>query len=316
MSELQLVVRETIEETPLVRAIVLDGADGAPLPPFAPGSHIRVTLPQGGDRPYSLVDLPACRAPTTYVLGVRFEPEGAGGSRYMHSLKPGDRVAASRPVDNFPLHEDARPALLFAGGIGITPILSMACALAASSRPYRLHYAGRGRGHLAFTGPLSGICGDALSLHYDDEPATRLNIAAALSRAPADPVIYVCGPAGMIDAVKAAAAEAGFAPERVRFELFTPAPGGTDEAFEVEVRSSGLVIAVAPGQSILDALEAAGVDAVHDCRRGDCGVCQCGVLEGIPDHRDVVLSDAERASNRVMQICVSRARSPRLVLDL
>lgn len=316
MSELQLVVRETIDEAPLVKAIVLDSADGAPLPAFAPGSHVRVMLPQGGDRPYSLVDLPAYRAPATYVLGARLELDGSGGSRYMHSLKAGDRIATSRPIDNFPLHEGTHSALLFAGGIGITPILSMACALAASSRPFRLHYAGRSRGHLAFTGPLSEICGEALSIHYDDEPDTRLDIEAALSHAPTDAEIYVCGPAGMIDAVKATAAAKGFAPERVRFELFTPAPTGADAAFEVEVRSSGLVVAVPPGQSIIDALEMAGVEVVYDCRRGDCGICQCGVLEGIPDHRDVVLSDAERASNRVMQICVSRARSPRLVLDL
>jgi len=318
MSELTLIVREAIAETPLVKAIVLDSADGAPLPAFEAGAHVRVKLPEGGDRPYSLVDHPDHRGSATWVLGVRLEDPSAGGSRHMHGLAPGDRVSVSPPRNDFPLHDDARPALLIAGGIGITPILSMAAALARAGRDFRLHYAGRARGQLAFLEPLQAICGERLACHYDDDPQTRLNVVSILSDAPPDAVVYVCGPQGMIEAVKAAAAGLGIPPDRVRSELFTKAPaaGADDAPFEVELKSSGQVVTVAPGQSIIDALEAAGVDVLYDCRRGDCGICQCDVIEGVPDHRDVILSDAEKASGKVMQICVSRAKSSRLVLDL
>lgn len=318
MAELSLIVEDAIAETPLVKAIVLRRADGAPLPALEPGAHVRVALPEGGDRPYSLVDHPDHRDGKTWVLGVRLEDPSAGGSSYMHGLAPGDRVRTSAPLNNFPLHQDARPALLIAGGIGITPILSMAAALAREGRDFRLHYAGRARGQLAFLAPLQAICGERLACHYDDEPDTRLDIAAALRAAPEGAVVYVCGPEGMIEAVKAAAAGLGIAPDRVRSELFTKAPaaGADDAPFEVELKSTGQVVTVAPGQSIIDALEAAGVDVLYDCRRGDCGICQCDVIEGVPDHRDVILSDAEKASGKVMQICVSRAKSSRLVLDL
>lgn len=317
MADLHFEVRIAIEETALVRAIVLARVDGEPVPPYAPGAHLRVALPEGGDRPYSIVDHPDFADGSTLVLGVRLEDPSAGGSRYMHALRPGDRVATSLPVSNFPLHEDARPALLLAGGIGITPIFSMAVRLVRERRPFALHYAGRTRGSLAFLEPLRRLCGSALAEHYDDDE-TRLDCAGVLASAPEDAVVYVCGPAGMIDAVKRAAAARGIPPERVRSELFTAAPAlaSGDASFEVELASSGRVVTVEPGQSIVDALEAAGVDVLYDCRRGDCGICRVDVLSGVPDHRDVILTDEERAGNKVMQICVSRARSGRLVLDL
>lgn len=308
--EITLKVVAAKAETEVVRSLVLEAADGAALPAFEPGAHVRVALPGGGSRPYSLVDHPEWRGGRRYVLGVRLEEPSAGGSTYMHGLQPGDAVSIGAPVNQFPLEAGAAPVLLLAGGVGITPIFSMAARLAAEGREFALHYFGRSEGALAFLPELQEICGGALHVHYDDDPATRADFAELIAGAPgAD--IYVCGPGGMIDAVKAAGGP------RVRFEVFAADPSAVgDTAFEVQVGEGGEIVSVAPGQSIIAALEDAGVDLIYDCQRGDCGICQTEVLEGVPDHRDVVLSDEEKASNKVMQICVSRARTPRLVLDL
>lgn len=307
-------VVSSVAATPAIRHLVLAPLDGVP-PAWAAGAHVRVALPDGGDRPYSLMALPGVD-PAHWSLGVLLEEKSTGGSRYMHTLRPGDEVALSEPVNHFALEPDDAPALLFAGGIGITPILAMAAELKARGVPFALHYAGRAPGLLAFLEPLRTICGDALAVHYDGD-ASRLDIDAALAAADPAAHVYVCGPAGMTEAVKAAARARGIPPERIHFELFAAAaPAGADVAFEVEIASTGRVVRVEADQSIVAALEAAGLDPLHDCLRGDCGICQCGVLDGVPDHRDVILTDAERASNKVMQICVSRAKTPRLVLDL
>jgi len=311
---LKLKVKSCTAETPLVRSLVFD-VEGGAMPQWQAGAHVRVALPDGGDRPYSLMALPGL-PDGALALGVLREQASTGGSQFMHALKTGDVVKATAPVNNFHLHAEASPALLFAGGIGVTPILSMAAELKARGNPYRLHYAGRARGMLAFVPQLQEICADSLSLHHDDD-ASRLDIAAALGATPAGCHVYVCGPAGMIEAVKAAALARGMAADRIHYELFkAEQPGAPDKPFEVELKSSGQVVTVAAGQSIIQALEAAGLDVLYDCQRGDCGICQCGVISGIPDHRDVILSDDEKASNTVMQICVSRAKSERLVLDL
>jgi len=311
---LRLRVQSVTAETPVIRGLVL-ALEGGALPGWEAGAHIRISLPGGGDRPYSLMALPdlpeGCCA-----LGVLREHESTGGSSFMHALRIGDVVQASAPVNNFGLHAGSVPAILLAGGIGITPILSMAAALQARRTPYRLHYAGRAPESLAFLPQLRAICPNALSVHHDCDES-RLDIAAALDGAPGDAHVYVCGPAGMIEAVKKAAVDRGVPAGRIHYELFKAETGAAaDSAFEVELRSTGQVIAVAANQTIIDALEQAGVDVLCDCRRGDCGICQCGVISGTPDHRDVILSDEEKASNKVMQICVSRAKSERLVLDL
>lgn len=311
---LKLKVRSYVAETPFIRSLVFGVEDGV-VPPWQAGAHLRVALPNGGDRPYSLMALPALPE-DALALGVLREEASTGGSQFMHALKVGDVVKASAPVNNFHLHEGTAPALLFAGGIGITPVLSMAAELAARGNSYRLHYAGRTQGLLAFLPQLQEICADALSVHYDSDES-RLDIAAALGDAAASTHVYVCGPSGMINAVKTGALAAGVSVDRVHYELFkSEQPSSPDRPFEVKIRSTGQVVAVAAGQTIIQALEAAGLDVLYDCQRGDCGICQCGVIEGIPDHRDVILSDDEKASNKVMQICVSRAQSERLVLDL
>ncbi|WP_342722749.1 PDR/VanB family oxidoreductase [Bradyrhizobium sp. B097] len=311
---LKLKVQSIVAQTPVIRSVVF-GVEGGAVPAWQAGAHIRVLLPGGEDRPYSLMALPDLPEGAV-ALGVLREETSTGGSQFMHALQVGDVVSATAPVNNFSLHEGAAPALLFAGGIGVTPILSMAAVLKAQGTWFRLHYAGRTPGLLAFLPQLQAICSEGLAVHYDSD-VSRLDIAAALGDAPADAHVYVCGPAGMIDAVKATALARGIPADRIHFELFKAEPASSpNQPFEVELKSTGQVITVATDQSIIGALEAAGLDVLYDCRRGDCGICQCGVIAGVPDHRDVILSDDEKASNKVMQICVSRAKSDRLVLDL
>lgn len=311
---LRLKVQSVAAETPFIRSLVF-GVESGAVPEWQAGAHIRVSLPSGGDRPYSLMALPGLTE-GALALGVLREELSTGGSRFMHALKIGDVVKATAPVNNFRLHEGASPALLFAGGIGVTPILSMAAELQARGTPYRLHYAGRAQGLLAFLPQLHAICAKGLSVHYESNDS-RLDIAAALKDAPAGSHVYVCGPAGMIDSVKAGALAKGIPIDCIHFELFKAEPPNfPNKPFEVELKSTGQVIKVATDQTIIQALEAAGLDVLYDCRRGDCGICQCGVIAGVPDHRDVILSDDEKASNKIMQICVSRAKSERLVLDL
>ncbi|MFP4274893.1 MAG: PDR/VanB family oxidoreductase, partial [Paracoccaceae bacterium] len=245
----------------------------------------------------------------------------AGGSKAMHALAVGDTVCASAPKCDFPVTPDA-PAVLLAGGIGITPMISMAASLAAAGTPVELHYAGRSRGVMAYADRLAETLGAALSLHCDDEADTALNLGALLG-ALGDRHLYICGPRGLIDAARAGAEAAGIPAGRVHVELFDNVSSGAsapaaqgDQPFEVEVASTGEVFTIPPGRSIIEVLEEGGMDLIYDCQRGDCGICQTEVLEGVPDHRDVVLSEAERAEGKLMQICVSRAKSPRLKLDL
>lgn len=279
------------------------------------GSHVRVELVGGGSRAYSLLRLPDL-AEGHLALGVLLEQASTGGSKFMHALNVGDKMTITPPSNNFPLEDRSGHTILIAGGIGITPILSMAADLAKAGRPFEAHYAGRTEGSLAFVAEMQAICGDRLHLHYDDQPSA-LNIDTVLADSPADAHIYVCGPRGMIDAVKNRAAAVGWAADRVHFELFTTDAAATENIpFDVEINSTGQIVHVPADKSIIAALEEAGLDLIYDCQRGDCGICQTDVIEGIPDHRDVILTDAEKQSNKLMQICVSRSKTPKLVLDL
>lgn len=318
MSDLTLRVATVREVAERVREIVLCAADAAALPPFTAGAHIEIHLPDGTTRPYSLVDLEGkASQPDCYVLGVLLEPESTGGSRYMHGLKPGDSVRASAPKNSFALVESQAPALLVAGGIGITPIASMATALKAEGRPYRLIYAGRSARAMGFADVLARHHDAALTVHCDDATGCALPLAPLLQSAEPGAHLYICGPRAMIEAAREIAAASGFAAEAVHFELFEKAvPQAGDQPFEVEIASTGQVFTVPAEKTIIEALEAEGIDLIYDCQRGDCGICQTALLEGEADHRDVVLTDAERAANTLIHICVSRARSARLKLDL
>jgi len=324
MSELELTVSEIRAETPLIRTLYLQAADGSALPAFTPGAHLKVSIPGLAEaRCYSLVSFEPTGgfdAPSAYRLGIRLEEESQGGSRHMHTLAVGDRVTVSAPKNDFPLHAAEAgegEVVLLAGGIGITPIAAMACGLQAAGRSYQLHYSGRSRGQLAFLDELASLAGPALKVHADDEADTRLDIGALLDGLKTTQHLYVCGPKGMIDALIEGAKQRGWPADRVHFELFAAAaPLEGDQPFEVELRQSGVTLTVPADKTILDVMEEQGCDPMYDCKRGECGVCTATVLEGVPDHRDYFLSDAERAEGKLIQICISRSKTPRLVLDL
>jgi vanillate O-demethylase ferredoxin subunit len=321
MPSIILAVREIRQESPQIRSFRLVRADGGALDAYTPGAHLKVRVPGLKDpRCYSLVNTGTddFATPAEYRLGVRIANDGQGGSRYMHGLKEGDTITVQdSPANDFPLADHPGKTLLIAGGIGITPIASMAAAMQAHGRDYALHYTGRSRDQMAFLGELQPLAGEHLAVHADDEPGTALDLDALLDAAPAGQHVYVCGPKGLIDAVIAGARKRNWEGRRVHFELFdAAAPQAGDGSFEIELKHSGKVLVVPPDKTIIDVLEEAGCDPMYDCKRGECGVCQATVLEGIPDHRDYYLSDAEKAAGNVIQMCISRAKSARLVLDL
>ncbi len=321
MSDLKLKVVAVTDEAPMVRAIELTSLTAENLPGYSPGSHIRVRLPNGDDRPYSLINLDPSvevdKGCTCYRLGVRLEETSQGGSAFMHGVKPGDLISVSLPKNDFTLGDHTAPVVLIAGGIGITPIASMASELLRTKREFLLHYSGRAQGSLAFIKPLRALLGEELVEHYDDLNGRHLDVASFLSEVKPESHLYVCGPKPMIEAVQSTARQRGWPEERIHFELFTPSvPQSGDQPFEIEIASTGARFTVPVGKSIIDVLEEAGQDLIYDCQRGDCGICQTDVISGEPDHRDVVLTESEKASGKVMQICVSRAHSAKLVLDL
>ncbi len=315
MTKRQMRVAERRDLTDRISEFTLSAAPGETLPGWQAGAHIRVDVP-GGDRAYSLIAWDDARsAPDTYVIAVQREEAGAGGSAHMHGLAKGDMIQVAEPKCDFPV-VSGQGAVLLAGGIGITPMISMAAALRAAGTDVVLHYAGRTRGVMAYCDALGDLLGDDLHIHCDDDDSA-LNLDAVIDSL-GDRQFYICGPKGMIDGARSKAEAAGVSPDRVHVELFDngSADAEGDQSFEVEIASTGEVFTVPPGRTIIEVLEESGQDLIYDCQRGDCGICQTDVISGIPDHRDVVLSDAEKAEGKVMQICVSRAKSARLVLDL
>ncbi len=313
---LDLLIDSTRDETGRIREFVLRAADGAALPAHTAGAHLKFDLGAHGTRSYSLIDWPGdARPATAYRIAVQREENGQGGSMQMHKFQPGDRLKAAAPANDFELGAHDDPTLLLAGGIGITPLISMATALDAACRPFTLHYSARSRGTMGFADALTVAFGDRVTFHFDDE--APLDLAALFKGIDPATHLYVCGPKGMIEAARSAANAAGLPDAQIHFELFTTAQTQEDDtAFEVEIASTGAVFTIPPGRTIVEVLEEAGLDLIFDCQRGDCGICQTEVLDGTPDHRDVVLSDAEKAEGKLMQICVSRAKSAKLVLDL
>ena len=307
-------VISTTAETPHIRKIVFQLPLNEEIS-WSPGTHIRVLLPSGDNRAYSLLDLNELNN-TQLAVGVLLEKDSAGGSNYMHSLRNGDEVEISSLKNNFELTDESSHAVLIAGGIGITPILSMAKKLSKENREFTLHYAGREKNSLAFVNELIEICEKKLCLHYDNDESA-IDLRTILKEAPEKSDIYICGPVGMIEVTKDIAAELGFEKSRIRYELFkTDDDQNEDESFEVQIHATGQIIQVNSDQSIIEALEKAGLDPLYDCQRGDCGICQCEVISGTPDHRDIILTEEEKAYNSIMKICVSRAKYKRLVIDI
>ncbi|MBL8351969.1 MAG: oxidoreductase [Burkholderiaceae bacterium] len=319
MPLLQVVVtRKTVEALDIC-SFELAAADGHPLPAFSAGAHVDVLLPGGLTRQYSLCNDPA--ETHRYQLGVLRDAASRGGSKAMHDLvQEGQTLQISAPKNHFPLAHGARRSLLLAGGIGITPILCMAERLAITGAAFELHHCTRSRERTPFVERIRGSSFAARThWHFDDgDAAQKLDIGALLALPREGEHVYVCGPKGFMDAVLGAARGAGWPEAQLHYEFFGAAPVASDgdAAFEVQLASSGRVVVVPPGQSVVKALAAAGVEVLTSCEQGVCGTCLTRVLEGQPDHRDQYLTPEEQAACDQFLPCCSRARSARLVLDL
>ena len=296
-------------------AALADGAVGAP-PAAAPGSHIDLHLPSGLVRQYSLTNGPDDSE--HWSIAVQRAADSRGGSDWLHdTLRIGDVLAASVPHNGFPLRRDATATLLIAGGIGITALVSMAKTLHRAALPFELLYFAREADRFAFGGTLEAM-GERVERRSGLSPAdTRARVEAALGRHAHGRHVYVCGPPALIDAVRTLAAASGWPDEAVHVEHFgNERPLSRIGAFEVALARSGVTLPIPSGKTILEVLRANGVALPSSCEQGACGTCRVDVLDGAPDHQDVYLSEAEKASGRCMMVCVSRAKGDRIVLDL
>jgi ferredoxin-NADP reductase len=292
-----------------VRALTLRHPLGEQLPAWEPGAHIDVLLGPQLERQYSLCGDPADR--TAWRIAVLREPDGRGGSAYVHEqLGQGDKVRVRGPRNHFALRPAPRYRFV-AGGIGITPILPMLAAAEAAGAEWTLLYGGRSRTSMAFTRELARY-GDRVTVAPQDETGL-LDLGSVLDALPEGTLVYCCGPGALLDAVEERCPAGALHVER-----FQPKEqqGGQDDEFEVELAQSGRTLTVAPGVSVLDTVRAAGVEVLFSCTEGTCGTCETDVLEGEPDHRDSVLTPEEREAGETMMICVSRCRGRKLVLDL
>ncbi|MEQ5835953.1 PDR/VanB family oxidoreductase [Marinobacter sp. NFXS9] len=316
---IDVVVISVRQEATDIRSFELARADGAELPPFEAGAHIDVHLPDGLIRQYSLCNPGAVSG--YYQIGVLLEPGSLGGSRAMHALQVGDQLQISEPRNLFALAPEGRRSLLFAGGIGITPILAMAEELAQSGRAFECHYSVRSPDRTAFRERLRQPALDGRVHVYRDEGGdARLDAESVLASPASDTHLYVCGPPGYIDYVLGMARTLGWPDANLHREYFSagedPAHKADDGRFDVKIASTGQVIAIPADQTVAEALEREGIDIPLSCEQGICGTCLTRVLDGVPDHRDLFLSEAEQAANDQFTPCCSRSLSKQLVIDL
>ncbi|WP_210587820.1 PDR/VanB family oxidoreductase [Streptomyces sp. GESEQ-35] len=308
--EAELVVDRTESAADGVLALTLRHPLGEELPAWAPGAHIDVVLGPELERQYSLCGDPADRS--AWRIAVLREPDGRGGSAYVHGqLGPGGKVRVRGPRNHFALAPAPRYRFV-AGGIGITPVLPMLAAAEAAGAEWTLLYGGRSRRSMAFTEELERY-GDRVTVAPQDE-AGLLDLASVCDDLPEGTLVYCCGPGPLLDAVEERC-PAGV----LHVERFSPKEQqqtGEDAEFEVVLQQSGRTLTVPPDASVLDTVRAAGIEVLYSCHEGTCGTCETDVLEGTPDHRDSVLTDEEREAGETMLICVSRCRGKRLVLDL
>jgi vanillate O-demethylase ferredoxin subunit len=317
-------VSETRSEAEDIISYFLVSETGQPLPAFKPGAHVRVRLPSGLVRQYSLANDPEERE--RYLIAVKRESNGRGGSVEMHdSVSIGTHLSISAPVNNFALSSSAHRHMLVAGGIGITPIMSMVRFLHRQGASWTLHYCARSLSKMAFRDDLSQTAlAEHVTFYYDDGDPTRGLSTAELLRAELAPAthVYCCGPAQLMRAVQIAGSD--WPAGSLHFEYFTAASepeqplsrSQADGAFEVELASTGQVFVVGPDDTILSILEANGIDVPSLCTEGICGTCIVDVLSGEIDHRDHVLDAITRSANTRIAICCSRAKGARLKLAL
>lgn len=315
-----VVVTAVEQVTPFIRRFTLAPVEGGELPSFSGGCHIVVVMRDAQRthrNPYSL-----CSSPwdlSSYKIAVRRIEEGRGGSRYMHErVSVGTRLEIAHPVNLFPLVKLGRKHILIAGGVGITPILAMIADLRAGRVPWELHYRHRGQENATLGRLLRGQTGAADHGNvrlYDSAAGEPLEIERILDGQPLGTHVYTCGPAGMIAGVERVARAGGWPDSHIHAERFSAPPAG--QPFEVRLARSNVTIRVPSERSLLEAIEAAGIDAPYLCRGGVCGQCETDVLELDGDlvHNDHWLSAEDRAANRKIMPCVSRATCRRLVLD-
>ena len=287
--------------------------DGRLLPPAEAGAHIDLHLPNGIIRQYSL--LTPDPAPAAYTIGIKRDPASRGGSKFIFDhVKAGDVLRITGPRNNFLLMESVDHVVLIAGGIGITPIWAMTRRLLALNRSFELHYATRSRAEMAFRDQLGDI--QAKHLHFDEESeGAFLDVERIVASAPPNSHFYCCGPMPMLTAFEASTSN--LPSERIHVEYFTPkklaSPGSS---FRVRLVRASKEFVIPPDKSILQVLLDEGFDLPHSCTEGICGTCETAVLAGIPEHHDFVLTQVERAANKSMMICCSRARTELLLLDI
>lgn len=289
-----------------------------PLPAFSAGAHIDVQVKEGVVRQYSLCNHPEER--DSYQIGVLRDPASRGGSITMHDeIQEGDLIQISAPKNHFPL-EHAKRTLLFAGGIGVTPILCMAERLAHTDADFEMHYCTRSPSRTAFHSRiLESHFADRVHFHFDDgDDNQKLDMPSTVANPDPDTQVYICGPSGFIDFVLATCKAQGWQNAQLHIEYFAGAQADTtdDESFEVQIASSGATFIVPKDKTVYEVLEENDIDVLVSCEQGVCGTCLTRVLEGDPDHRDVYMDDAEHAANDQFTPCCSRSKSKRLVLDL
>ena len=287
---------------------------GGELPKFTAGAHIDLRLPNGLVRSYSLCNAESERH--RYVVGINNDRASRGGSRWIHeNLKPGATLTITAPRNNFALAEASPHTVFIAGGIGITPLMSMIRRLEALGRSWELIYSARTRAICAFHDELAAF-GPHVRFNFDGEPGGKmLDLGSTCAKIAPDAHVYCCGPAPMLKAFEAACA--GRPAGTVHVEYFTAKEeAATQGGYVVELARTKRTFTIAPGKTILDTLLAAGLDIAYSCTEGICGTCETKVIEGTPDHRDSILSPAEQAAGKTMMICCSGSKSPKLVLDL
>jgi len=305
-------------ETSRVKGFELVALDGGKLPPFEAGAHLPIKVRDRRgywvERNYSLLSDPADRS--RYRIGVLAEPNGRGGSLYLHqAIQAGDILQAMPPKNGFALATEADHSILLAGGIGITPLLSMLHVLKATGKSFELHYSARRKADLGFRQDIEHLIGKRARFYASEEPGQhRLDLQRVLAGRASGTHVYVCGPRPMILAVRDLARSNGWLPEQIHYENFGKSVSSEDQALSVTLARSGKTIGVPATRSILDVLLGQGLAVPHDCRRGECTLCVTRVIEGEPDHRDLCLSAEEQALS--MCLCVSRAKTDSLTLDL
>jgi ferredoxin-NADP reductase len=317
-TEMRVRVEAIRQTAAAVKTFRLVRSDGEPMPVFSGGSHVVVSMNDISElrrNPYSLMSPPDNTS--AYEISVLRVMNSRGGSVFMHdTVRVGDELTISQPVNLFPVDHRGRKHILFAGGIGVTPFIAMMEQFTRDNVAFELHYAMRTRAQGAFWQALLERYGPRRVKIYCDGEQSLIPVASIVENQPLGTHLYVCGPSGMIDGVLLTALEAGWPKENLHAERFLAPPTGLP--FQVLLEQSGRAITVGEHQSILEAVEAAGCEAPYMCRGGACGQCETAVLsdDGELEHNDIYLSDEEKAEGRKIMICVSRFKGQQLVLQL